>query len=145
MQIIGTGTSLYDREGIGMRSCDLEQYRSLKREIEILEKELHKISNQSPYSMNFNGMPRSGKIADKTGELAALVADIEVMLKDRKYKCLYLRKKIERFVDSIEDSETRIIVRLRVFEEMTWTDIAKKLGKSDREYPKRRYYKVVRK
>ena len=127
-----------------MRSRELEQYRSLKREVEILEKELHKITNQSPYSMNFNGMPRSGKIADKTGELAALVADIEVMLKDRKYKCLYLRKKIERFVDSIEDSETRIIVRLRVFEEMTWTDIAGRLGKSDRAYPKRRYYRVVK-
>jgi DNA-directed RNA polymerase specialized sigma subunit len=127
-----------------MRTKELEQYRSLKREVEILEKELHKITHQSPYSMNFNGMPRSGKIADKTGELAALVADIEGMLKDRKYWCLHMRKKIERFIDSIEDSETRIIVRLRVFEEMTWTDIAKRLGKSDREYPKRRYYRVVK-
>jgi hypothetical protein len=128
-----------------MRSKELEQYRSLKREVEILEKELHKITHQSPYSMNFNGMPRSGRIADKTGEMAALVADIEVMLKDRKYWCLHMRKKIERFIDSIDDSETRIIVRLRVIEEMTWTDIARRLGKSDREYPKRRYYKVVRK
>ena len=127
-----------------MRSRDLEQYRSLKREVEILEKELHKITNQSPYSMNFNGMPRSGKIADKTGEMAALVADIEVMLKDRKYKCLYLRKKIERFVDSIEDSETRTIVRLRAIDNLSWQDIAIKLGKSDKAYPKRRYYRVVK-
>ena len=127
-----------------MRTKELEQYRSLKREVEILEKELHKITNQSPYSMNFNGMPRSGKIADKTGEMAALVADIEVMLKDRKYKCLYLRKKIERFVDSIEDSETRTIVRLRAIDNLSWRDIAIKLGKSDRAYPKRRYYRVVK-
>ena len=127
-----------------MRTKELEQYRSLKREVEILEKELHKITNQSPYSMTFNGMPRSGKIADKTGEIAALVADIEVMLKDRKYKCLYLRKKIERFVDSIEDSETRIIVRLRAIDNLSWQDIAIKLGKSDRAYPKRRYYRVVK-
>jgi hypothetical protein len=127
-----------------MRTKELEQYRSLKREVEILEKELHKITHQSPYSMTFNGMPRSGKIADKTGEIAALVADIEVMLKDRKYKCLYLRKKIERFVDSIEDSETRTIVRLRAIDNLSWQDIAIKLGKSDRAYPKRRYYKVVR-
>jgi DNA-directed RNA polymerase specialized sigma24 family protein len=127
-----------------MRNKELEQYRSLKREVEILEKELHKITHQSPYSMTFNGMPRSGKIADKTGEIAALVADIEVMLKDRKYKCLYLRKKIERFVDSIEDSETRIIVRLRAIDNLSWQDIAIKLGKSDRAYPKRRYYRVVK-
>ena len=127
-----------------MRSRDLEQYRSLKREVEILEKELHKITNQSPYSMNFNGMPRSGKIADKTGEMAALVADIEVMLKDRKYWCLHMRKKIERFIDSIEDSETRTIVRLRAIDNLSWQDIAVKLGKSDKAYPKRRYYRVVR-
>ncbi len=128
-----------------MRTKELEQYRSLKREVEILEKELHKITNQSPYSMNFNGMPRSGRIADKTGELAALVADIEVMLKDRKYRCIALRKKIERFIDSIDDSETRTIVRLRAIDNLSWQDIAVKLGKSDRAYPKRRYYKVVRK
>lgn len=127
-----------------MRSRDLEQYRSLKREVEILEKELHKITNQSPYSMNFNGMPRSGKIADKTGEMAALVADIEGMLKDRKYWCLHMRKKIERFIDSIEDSETRTIVRLRAIDNLSWQDIAVKLGKSDKAYPKRRYYRVVR-
>lgn len=128
-----------------MRSRDLEQYRSLKREIDILEKELHQITHQSPYSMNFNGMPRSGKIADKTGELAALVADIEVMLKDRKYRCMFMRKKIERFIDSIEDSETRTIVRLRAIDNLSWQDIAVKLGKSDKAYPKRRYYRVVRK
>lgn len=127
-----------------MRSRDLEQYRSLKREIDILEKELHKITNQSPYSMNFNGMPRSGNIADKTGEMAALVADIEVMLKDRKYRCMFMRKKIERFIDSIEDSETRTIVRLRAIDNLSWRDIAIKLGKSDRAYPKRRYYRVVK-
>ena len=127
-----------------MRSRDLEQYRSLKREIDILEKELHKITHQSPYSMNFNGMPRSGKIADKTGEMAALVADIEVMLKDRKYRCMFMRKKIERFIDSIEDSETRTIVRLRAIDNLSWRDIAIKLGKSDRAYPKRRYYRVVK-
>ena len=127
-----------------MRSRDLEQYRSLKREIDILEKELHKITHQSPYSMNFNGMPRSGKIADKTGEMAALVADIEGMLKDRKYWCLHMRKKIERFIDSIEDSETRTIVRLRAIDNLSWQDIAIKLGKSDRAYPKRRYYRVVK-
>ena len=128
-----------------MRSRELEQYRSLKREVEILEKELHKITHQSPYSMNFNGMPRSGRIADKTGEMAALVADIEVMLKDRKYWCLHMRKKIERFIDSIDDSETRTIVRLRAIDNLSWQDIAIKLGKSDKAYPKRRYYKVVRK
>ena len=127
-----------------MRTKELEQYRSLKREVEILEKELHKITNQSPYSMNFNGMPRSGKIADKTCEMAALVADIEGMLKDRKYWCLHMRKKIERFIDSIEDSETRTIVRLRVIDDLSWRDIAIKLGKSDRAYPKRRYYRVVK-
>ena len=127
-----------------MRSRDLEQYRSLKREVEILEKELHKITHQSPYSMNFNGMPRSGKIADKTGELAALVVDIEVRLKDRKYRCMFMRNKIERFIDSIEDSETRTIVRLRAIDNLSWQDIAVKLGKSDKAYPKRRYYKVVR-
>ena len=127
-----------------MRTKELEQYRSLKREVEILEKELHKITNQSPYSMNFNGMPRSGNITDKTGEMAALVADIEVMLKDRKYWCLHMRKKIERFIDSIEDSETRTIVRLRAIDNLSWQDIAVKLGKSDRAYPKRRYYRVVK-
>ncbi len=127
-----------------MRTKELEQYRSLKREIDILEKELHKITHQSPYNMNFNGMPRSGKIADKTGEMAALVADIEGMLKDRKYWCLHMRKKIERFIDSIEDSETRTIVRLRAIDNLSWQDIAVKLGKSDRAYPKRRYYRVVK-
>ena len=127
-----------------MRTKELEQYISLKRDVEILEKELHKITNQSPYSMNFNGMPRSGNITYKTGEMAALVADIEVMLKDRKYRCMFMRKKIERFIDSIDDSETRTIVRLRAIDNLSWRDIAIKLGKSDRAYPKRRYYRVVK-
>lgn len=127
-----------------MRSKELEQYRSLKREVEILEKELHKITHQSPYSINFNGMPRSGNIADKTGEMAALVADIEVMLKDRKYRCMFMRKKIERFINSIDDSETRTIVRLRAVDHLTWQDIAVKIGKTDWQYPRNKYRKVVR-
>ena len=67
-------------------------------------------------------------------------------MKEYRQKCKRLQKKktkaeteliaIEEFIDSIEDSLTRRVFKMRYEGGMSWTAIALKIGKQGEEYPR---------
>ena len=54
------------------------------------------------------------------------------------------RKKMEEFLSSIEDVELRLIVRLRVVNNMKWEEIGAELG-MERTTVSKKFYKFFRK
>ena len=61
-----------------------------------------------------------------------------------KLKELYLvRARIERYINTIDDVELRLIVRLRCINNMFWGDIGAEMG-MDRRTASRKYYKFIK-
>ena len=85
---------------------------------------------------------RPSGTSDKVGELACRIADLHTLY-TVKLQELYLKKaQIERFIDTIEDAETRLILRLRHINCLEWQEIAVELNYSDR-HVRRKYGKYI--
>jgi len=103
----------------------LEQYRALGREIAGLESDLGKRRTVA------DTVRASGKEPPYLAHTVLIVGDdqcIRDKLERRLRKAKRQRADIEAFVDTIEDSQTRQIIRLRYIKGMTWEGVAKFLG-----------------
>ena len=54
-------------------------------------------------------------------------------------KCFYELNRIYRFIESVEDSETRMILTLRYIQNLSWQKVAFAIGEYDEQYPRRRH------
>ncbi|MDD4564819.1 MAG: sigma-70 family RNA polymerase sigma factor [Eubacteriales bacterium] len=116
-----------------MTKQELSQCYWLNREIDQLQKELHKLEGKEYNPINLTGMPHGGGISDPTGNIAVRRAEIHRLISLKLEECMIARARIERFISSVEDSEMRMILRLRHINGMSWEDIACELIPLDDE------------
>lgn len=122
-----------------MTKEDLGQYKSLKREIESLEKKLDKLYDKSldvpvvvgkvsASSKDFPYTPyRVGVLMDDP-EVADDLNRLIRIREQRLEKCRKLLREIEEYISEIEDSETRMIFQYRFIEGMKLIDISSEVG-----------------
>ena len=113
-----------------MNEKQLNQYQSLQREIARYEEDLAELEEEAYKAVKQDGMPHVPGISDTVGNLAtriaSLKAEIEDMLEDR----LLARHNIEYYINSIQDSETRLAFKLRFICGKGYKDIAEELDRS---------------
>ncbi|MBE7015926.1 MAG: hypothetical protein E7417_03800 [Ruminococcaceae bacterium] len=120
----------------------------LEKEIEQWKKELEKLKSASltPQLSMENTTVKGGKIKDSTGDLASEIADLERKIRKEVYRLIRLKNRIAEYIMGIEDSQTRLIFHMRVYDLMTWNDIADKIGGMNSEDSvKKRYYRYLKK
>lgn len=106
-----------------MTKDTLKQYRCLCREISVLQSEL--------------------KFADPPS--SSLPSDTQRRLLDHQLlRANQLRDSIETFIDSVPDSEIRLILRLRFLKGLTWQRIAFLIHHYDEQYPRKKIDKFFR-
>jgi DNA-directed RNA polymerase specialized sigma24 family protein len=115
---------------------ELGQYKSLKREIELLEKKLDRLHDRSldvpvvagkvsASSKDFPYTPyRVGVLMDDP-EVADDLKRLIRIREQRLEKCRKLLREIEEYIDGIEDSETRMIFQYRFIDGMKLKEISK--------------------
>lgn len=120
----------------------------LEQEIDQWKKQLARLKS----SVCANGcstdkiLTKNGKISDKTGDLAVEIADLERKIRKKVYELTRLKNRIAEYILGIEDSQTRLIFHLRVFDLMSWNAIADKIGGMNSEDSvKKRYYRYLKK
>ena len=87
-----------------------------------------------------------GKLSDHTADLATEIADLERKIRKKVYELTRLKNRIAEYIMGIEDSQTRLIFHLRVYDLMTWNAIADKIGGMNSEDSvKKRYYRYLKK
>lgn len=70
---------------------------------------------------------------------------IETLIREKINNLHKLKLQIDKFIMSIEDSQTRMIVQMRCVRLMTWNEIADKVGGRNTEYTvKARYYRFLK-
>ena len=108
-----------------MTKKELSQLYYLNREIEQLQARLTELESlATSCTANITGMPRANGISDKIGKYAAEIADLKSLLDLNLKKCFYELNRINRYIQSVDDSEMRMILSLRYVNGLCWEQVA---------------------
>lgn len=123
-----------------MTKKELSQLYYLNREIEEQQRRLRELESlASSCTTQITGMPKSVQFSDKLVKYAVEIADLKALLDLNLKKCFYELNRLNRYIDSVEDSQMRLILSLRYINGLTWQQIAFSIGEYDEQYPRRKH------
>lgn len=112
-----------------MRLDELSKYYHIKLEIKQLEDNLRELDDTAIGSPILTGMPHSqGSVSNPTESLVLKKDKLLNLLKKKKEKLYDEQIKIEEFLEEVQDSTIRIIIRARFIDCKSWKQIGKELN-----------------
>ncbi len=112
-----------------MTKKELSQLYYLKKEIKEQQKRIKELEDAATScSSKIDGLPSGEGINDKIGNYAVQIADLKSLLDLNLKKCFYELNRLNRYIQSVEDSQMRMILTLRYVNGLTWRQIAKSMG-----------------
>jgi len=112
-----------------MTKKELSQLYWLNREIEEQQRRLHELESlAASCTGRITGMPSSRHLVDKLGEYAAEIADLRGLLDLNLKKCFYELNRLNRYINTVEDSQMRTILSLRYVNGLSWSQVAFSIG-----------------
>lgn len=122
---------------------ELNELYWLNKEIEDLENRIKELDETCGVSSsNMGDGIHSGKISNPVEEITIKKLKLQKRLSDVQLTLVEEKEKIERFVETISDSQIRTIIRLRNIDLKTWEQIGEFLG-LDRKTVASKYNKFV--
>lgn len=109
-----------------MDKDQLRQLSALNVEIDLLQAEIDKIGTVKDSVMGAGG--KRGPRVVVEGYDQQKYNRLMRRLKRRLDKAIRLRVNIEDYIDEIDDSMIRVLVRLRFVDNLSWAEIAAKMG-----------------
>lgn len=79
-------------------------------------------------AQEITGMPHAPGVSDQVSNLVMEIEDLRKRISRLESECAWEKKTLERYIDTIEDDQTRMIFRLRFVHCMAWSQVAKALG-----------------
>lgn len=108
-----------------MTKQELSQLYYLNREIEQLKRRISELECIATSSTSkITGMPHASGVSDKVGKYTPEIADLKELLDLNLRRCFYELNRLNRYIESIEDSEIRMIITLRYINGLTWEQVA---------------------
>ncbi len=108
-----------------MTKKELSQLYHLNREIEEQQRRLQEIEDLATSCTSYiTGMPKVSGINDKISKYAAEIADLKCLLDLNLKKCFYELNRLNRYIESLEDSEMRMILTFRYINGLPWEQVA---------------------
>lgn len=74
------------------------------------------------------GMPHAPGVSDEVSDLVIEIEDLKSRISHLESKCAQEKKKLEEYIATIKDDQTRMIFRLRFIHCMTWPQVAEAIG-----------------
>ena len=123
---------------------ELSQIYYINKEIAEIQKELIELKEKNFYKKPIlSDLPKGSRIIDESLEYVEMIEKLEQQLN---FSLMELQKKrmaAEEFLQTIENAEDRLIIRLRVINNMKWQEIADEIG-LERTTVSKRFYKFLR-
>ena len=111
-------------EDEGVTEKELNQLHYINTEIKQLKYEIADLENKSIVKAQvITGMPFGSGVGDPTGVKGTELSERKILLNLALSKAEIEKNRIERFISSIDDTEIRIIIRLRHINSLTWEEI----------------------
>jgi len=128
-----------------MTKKELSQLYYLNREIEEQQRRLAELEVvATSCTASITGMPKTNGISDKLANYVVEIADLKAILDLNLKKCFYELNRLNRYINSVDDSEMRMILSLRYINGLTWLQIAFSIGETDESYPRRKHNKFLK-
>lgn len=131
-----------------MTRNELSQIYYINRELTMWEKELEELREQSLMkSKEITGMPfaNTNETSDQVANLATKICDVEMVILGKKKELELERNKILKFITGIDDSLTRMIVKYRCVDLLTWSDVAAVIGGNSEDSVRMTFNRFVKK
>ena len=123
---------------------DLSQLRYLKREISIERERIIELRSLAAYGGNKIGhSAKQTRAADRTGKYASEIAYLTDLIAQNMKRCICELLRLQTFLNSIDDSEIRIIFRERYIKGRNWLSIAFLLGYHDEQIPRKKHDRFI--
>lgn len=123
-----------------MTKKELSQLYYLKKEIKEQQRRLKELEILATNcTSKITGLPNGNGVSDKIANYATEIADLKSLLDLNLKKCFYELNRLNRFIQSVEDSQMRMILTLRYIQGLTWQKIAYAIGEYDEQYPRRKH------
>lgn len=108
---------------------ELSQLYYLNREIEMDQRRLRELEGRlGPLSPKITGMPKGTRTDSNMDQLVAEIVDIQALIAAKQLQCIHERNRLERYIESIADSEMRIMFTLRFVNGLSWNQVAAHMG-----------------
>ncbi|MEA4973953.1 MAG: RNA polymerase subunit sigma-24 [Candidatus Metalachnospira sp.] len=112
-----------------MTKKELSQLYWLNREIEEQQRRLEELEClATSCTSNITGMPKSRGVTDKLSKYAAEIVDLRGLIDLNIKKCFYELNRLNRYIETVEDSQMRMILSLRYINGLIWQQIAMSIG-----------------
>lgn len=124
-----------------MTRKELSKYFYLSLEIKDLEEKIETLNTESISSSKITGMPVYHTNESPIERKVQLLIEYKNKLEKRKVRAMEEMIKIEKFISTIDDIETRLIFNKRYIELKAWDDIAEEMNMCERTaYRKHKKY-----
>lgn len=108
-----------------MTKKELSQLYYLNREIAQLQIKLEELESlATSCTSHITGMPMVQGISDKIAKYAVEISDLKGILDLSLKRCFYELNKLNRYIQSIEDAQMRMILSLRYVNGLSWEQVA---------------------
>ena len=108
---------------------ELSKYYKLHERLERNREMLSSLyAAAGPGAQVITGMPHAPGVSDKVGDLAAELWELQSKIDYLEQRCADEKKKLEKYIGTIKDDQTRMIFRLRFIHCMTWPQVAEAIG-----------------
>ncbi len=112
-----------------MHRKELSQLYYLNREIEEQQRRLQELEALATSCTSWiTGMPKNKGITDKLADYVAEIADLKGLIDLNIRKCFYELNRLNRYINTIDDSQMRMIFSLRYINGLCWQQIAHSIG-----------------
>ncbi len=117
-----------------MTKKELSQLYYLNKEIKQQKQRLKELEAAATgCTAQITGMPHGTSVGDKVSKYAAEIADLKNLIELNIQKCWYEMNRLNRYIDSVEDSQMRQILTLRYIKQYSWYKIANEIGGNNTE------------
>jgi hypothetical protein len=109
---------------------ELSQLYYLNREIELDQQRLEELraKAESPSAPKLDGMPHNPTVESRLERYIAEIVDLSAIITAKQVRCIHERNRLERYINDIDDSRTRMIFALRFVNGLSWVQVAAHIG-----------------
>lgn len=125
-----------------MTKQDIEKIHWYQKEIEILDKDILVLREQSLGGLG-DGMPHVHNGTSKTEQTALKIYELTKRMAEHKQKLIELVTECLGFIYSIDDPLARMVFKFRVLDNMSWERISEILER-DRKTVTRKYADILK-
>jgi len=112
-----------------MTKKELSQLYWLNREIEEQQRRLEELEClATSCTSHITGMPRSTGVTDRLSKHVAEIVDLKGLIDLNIKKCFYELNTLNRYIETVDDSQMRMILSLRYINGLNWVQIAMGIG-----------------